>query len=278
MNLVDVLFNGAGLLLWLSWRTVRFVRPAPAMTIYSVLREAKSGRSRRRLALVWLILLLGGRSMLYWRVGSRVDWVPTIGIGALSLPFNSISPGRMLAFSLASFGLVLAVFHMWLLLIDVINRHLPDSDLWQKLVRLQLGWMARLPPVFKVFGPAFIASGLWVAVNPWLVSAGMTARPLSAAHLWQQAFVVGAGACLAYKYLIVLILFLGVMHSYLYLGNYTFWTFVGATSRNLLSPLHRLPLRLGRVDLSPVLGIAVVWLFFTGCEQMLGYLFTRLPL
>jgi len=278
MNLVDFLLNGAGLLLWLSWRSVRLVRPAPAVTISSVLRHAESRSSHRWLLVVWLLLLLAGRTLLYWRIGSRVNWVPVLDLGVVRLPFNSVSPVRMLVFSLSSFGVMLAVCYIWLMLLDVINRRVPDSDIWQKLVRLHLGWLRRLPAVLKLAGPAVALAVIWGLINPWLVEAGMAARPASSLHLLQQAAVVGMGAFFSWKYLVMLVLVLGVLNTYLYLGGHSFWTFVGVTNRNVLGPLRRGPLRMGRIDLSGVIGLALAWLLFTGGERLLSALFIRLPL
>ena len=167
---------------------------------------------------------------------------------------------------------------MWLLLISVVNRSVPDTDVWQKLVRLHLGWLQRLPSVFKLGGPPVVTMAVWVLLDPVLVTSSMAARPVSLAHLWQEAALVGLGTLLAWKYLVVLVLFFGVLNMYLYLGNFSFWTFVGATSRNLLKPLQRLPLQVGRIDCSPVLGLALAWLAFTASEWLLNLLFAPRPL
>lgn len=278
MNLADYLLNVAAVLLWLSWRSARFIKPAPVATISSVLKHVGTSRPRRWLLLVWLLVLLLGRGVLYWRIGSRVNWVPLLNIGCLSLQFNSVSPTRMLIFSFASFGVMLFVFYVWLLLLDVVNRRVPDTDIWQKMVRLHLGWLHNLPALLKLTLPAFVLAATWVFANPYLVEAGMAVRPTSAAHMIQQAAVVGLGAFLAWKYLIVVILFLGIVNTYLYLGSHSFWSFVSVTSRNILGPLRRAPLRTGRVDFSGAAALALVWLVWTAAERYLSVLFRRLPL
>ena len=278
MNFIDLLLNLAGVLLWLGWRAVGMVRSAPAATISSVLKRAEIRRPRRWLFLVWLVALLALRGLLYWRIGSSVNWVPGLDLGVVRPEFNSVSPQRMLVFSFASFGLTLAVFYMWLSFIAVLNRSGLEADVWQKLVRLHLGILQRLPSVLKLATPMVLAAALWMVASPLMVRAGMAPKPVSAAQLWEQAAVVGLGTTLAWKYLMVLILFLGILNTYLYLGNSSFWTFVGTTSRNLLQPLQRLPLRAGRVDCAPVVGLALCWLGFTAVEKFLNFLFARLPL
>lgn len=278
MDVADYCLNLAALLLWLSWRSARFVRPAPAISIQSVLKPIVTSKPRRWVSMVWLLGLLVGRGVLYWRVGSNVHWVPTLNIGCVSLQFNSVSPPRMLVFSFASFGVVLFVFYVWLLLLDFINRRVPDSDNWQRIVRLHLGWLRHLPGPFKLFAPVVVLASLWVVVNPWLVNAGMAVRPSSAMHMVQQAAVVGLGAILAWKYLIVLVLFLGVLNTYLYLGTHSFWRFVSMTNSNVLSPFRVLPLRFGRVDISGLVAMVLAWLIWTTAERYLSILFRRLPL
>ena len=51
-----------------------------------------------------------------------------------------------------------------------------------------------------------------------------------------------------------------VLNSYVYLGDFAFLDFVNTTSHGLLRPLRRLPLRVGRVDLAPLAGMALVML------------------
>ena len=278
MSTIDLLLNLAGVLLWLGWRAVGLVGPAPAATISSVLKRAESRRPRRWLFLVWLVALLALRGLVYLRIGSSVNWVPGLNILVVRPEFNSVSPERMLVFSFASFGFTLGVLYMWLGLVSVLHRRAPETEVWPKLVRLHLGVLERLPPALKLTAPIVLVAALWVAVNPLMANAGMVPQPVSATQLWEQAVLVGLGTMLAWKYLLALILFLGVLNSYLYLGTSSFWAFVGSTSRNLLQPLQRLPLRAGRVDCAPLVGLAACWLGFTALERLLHLLLARLPL
>ena len=82
----------------------------------------------------------------------------------------------------------------------------------------------------------------------------------------------------AWKYLLAGLLFLGVLNTYLYLGNFSFWTFIQTTVGNLVRPLRWLPLRWGRIDLVPLLALGLVWFVFTYLEFGLNRLFARLPL
>jgi len=279
MNRVDLLLNLAGLLLWIEWRAVRFGAPvAAAGSISGVLKHAVTRRTRRWLYLGALLALLAIRCGFYWRVGSQLDWVPFLDLGAIHLPFNSVSLERMALYSALSFGIVLAVFHLWLLLLSMVNQSAPDSDPWQRMVRQNLGWIESWPIALKLAVPILLVGSLWWVASPSLVDQGMTAAPSSAAHLAQQSVLVGLGTLLAWKYLVTGVLFLGVLNTYLYLGTWSVWAYVQTTSRNLLRPLQLLPLRIGRIDFIPVLGLALAWLLFTYAEIGLNRLFGRLPL
>jgi uncharacterized protein YggT (Ycf19 family) len=70
---------------------------------------------------------------------------------------------------------------------------------------------------------------------------------------------MGGATYLTWKYLIVGILLLHLLNSYVYIGNHPFWNFVNATASNLLRPLRWLPLRIGKVDLLPLLAVAMVF-------------------
>ena len=72
-----------------------------------------------------------------------------------------------------------------------------------------------------------------------------------------QGAVIGLAVYLALKFLVVGFLGLYLLNSYVYLGDFPFLTFVNATARGLLRPLRRLPLRIGRVDLAPLAGMAL---------------------
>ena len=278
MTWVHHLLNLAGLLLWFGWRAGGERAADTRVGWPGVLKPAAQRRSGSWLWLAALLALLAVRSVIYWRVGSEVRWVPTLDLGVISLPFNSISWVRMAVYSAASFGVVLAVVHLWFLLLSVVNGSIPDLDPWQRRIRRHLGWCGHWPAVLRLVGPWGLAAGLWYGANPALVGWGMTAQPASAAHLVQQSLVVGAGIILAWKYVVLGVLLLSVLNTYLYLGNYSLWTFIAATAKRLLRPLAFLPLRIGQVDFGPVVGLAGAIAAFAAIEWGLHELFARLPL
>jgi uncharacterized protein YggT (Ycf19 family) len=223
-------------------------------------------------------VLLVVRVPIYWRLGMQVDWVPVVDVGVLTLSFNSVSWERMLLYSGASFGSLLAGFYLGLLLLSVLTRGVKDADLWQRGLRECLGWLDRWPMVVKLVAPGWIGALVWYLLQPHVAGLGMAAPVVSPHHLIQQSVLVGTGVYLAWKPVVLGVLILGVANSYLYLGNWRFWGFVQSASRVLVWPFERLPLKAGRVDFSPVVALALLWLAFRWAEVGLSRLYGRLPL
>src|SRR5512141_1371778 len=122
MGLINLILNLAGVLLWLSWRSVRFdplAKTTPA-TLVGTLRRAEPHRLKRWHLLAGLVGLLVVRAVLYWQLGPAVDWTPHLhlrGVG-IAIPFRSDSLLRMLLFSGLSFALTLGLCYLWLLFLS----------------------------------------------------------------------------------------------------------------------------------------------------------------
>jgi uncharacterized protein YggT (Ycf19 family) len=228
-----------------------------------------------------LLALLVGRSVFYWQAGSSLNWdpgiplssialvshgnlvsgaaPPTVGICSNTLMFRSDLPGRMMLFSFFSFGATLGFFYLCLLLLSAVNAPVSDADPAQRLVRLHLGRLERWPVAVKLLLPLLVMTALWCALNPLLLWIDLV-PPVSTWHLLAQGAVIGLAAYFALKFVVLGFLALYVLNSYIYLGDSPFLSFVNTTARGLLRPLHWLPLRLGRVDLAPLAGMALVLL------------------
>ena len=280
MTLIDFTLNLAGLLLWLSWRSMGLdplVKTLPA-SLASAVKRADPPRIGRWYFLAGLVALLIIRALLYWRIGPAVDWVPHLKLGAISIFFRSDLLRRMLLFSALGFAVTLAMFYLWLLLLSLVNGRATDGDPVQMIVRLHLGAVDRWPWPVKLLLPLAGVAAAWLAVYPMLAGLGLIQPALSVRHRIEQAAIIGLGAYLTWRYLIGALLLLRVLTTYIYLGNGSFWNFVILTGHNLLLPLRRLPLRVGRVDLAPVVAIALVFLTAELAERGLTALYSRLPL
>jgi uncharacterized protein YggT (Ycf19 family) len=72
-------------------------------------------------------------------------------------------------------------------------------------------------------------------------------------------------------------LVLHLLNSYIYFGKYPIWNYVASEAQTLLRPLRAIPLRAGKVDFAPVLGIALVFLLGELAERGLAALYLKLP-
>ena len=280
MGLIDSILNLVCLLLWLNWRSLHIATPEsrPAFSLAATLRKAEPRRASRWASLAFLLALLGARGIFYWNVGTALNWTPSLRLGLVSLPFRSDYLGRILLFSVLSFALVLGLLYAWLFLVSVINRRVPHDEQIQRLVRMQLGWTQRWPPWLKLVTPLLVTALLWGVASPSLVKLGILPAPASPAHVWQQAFLLGLASLLSWKFLLIGVCVLYVINSYVYLGHSAFWNYVNVTGANLLRPIRRLPVSLGKIDLAPVLAIVLILLVTHWAEQWLPRLFRRLPL
>lgn len=280
MSLIDWMLNLAGLILWLGWRSASPVRAtrSPGISIAAVVKPMKTTRPRTWLLPLCLLGLIALRSFFYCHIGSALDWTPRLPLAVVVLPFRSDFFGRIFLFSFLSFTFFLATFYFGLFLLSAVNRNITDSDPVQRWLRTQLGWVEKTPAALLLIMPVILSGLAWAALSPLLVWMGLLPRPVSGAHLMQQAIVVGAGTILVWKYLVAALLVLRIANDYVFLGDLAFWRFVNATSHNLLKPLAWLPLRAGRMDFLPVAGVILVMALFELGGHGLSLLYRRLPL
>ena len=280
MSLIDFILNVAGLLLWLNWRAVRFdplAQTSPA-TLVGTLRRAEPSRVKRWYLLAALAGLLLLRASFFWQIGSAVNWTANLRLVVISPSFRSDFFGRMLLFSILSFGLTLAVFYLWLLFLSFFDRRNAETNPLRKLARFHLGRVDYWPWPVKLALPLLAGMAVWWLLSWPLASWSVVPRPVSAAHRFEQASLVGLSGYLSWKYLAAAFLTLHLVNSYVYLGNHPFWNGVNATARALLTPLRPLPLRAGKVDFAPVLGLALVFLAARLAEWGLTALYSKLPI
>lgn len=263
MGLIDFILNLAGVLLWLSWRSIRFdplVKTRPA-TLVGTLRRAEPRRPKGWQLLAGLAALLVLRALLYQQIGPEADWTPRLDLYFVVLAFHLRSDVFLpaMVFSVLSFARILIVCYFWLLALTMINRHSAEPDPLQRILRLHLGPVARWPWLLQLLLPLVLITGLWTALHPLLVHLEITSRVRFNAHLMEQGLLIGVALCFSLQYLLPVFPFLHLVASYVYLGPSPLWEFVGATARNLLAPLRWLPLRLARFDFTPLVGVVLLF-------------------
>ena len=262
LTLVHFILNLVALLLWLNWLSMSpdaMPRTAAKSLLGTLKKAGPRGLGRWKfLAAIALLLLV--RAVSYWRLGPTLKWTPRLDWGVINVTFRADDFTQLLLFSLLGFLLTLAVFYLWLLLLSLVNRSVPDTDPLQKLIRHYFKWFERWPAWLKLLLPLFIGGLFWLALHPVFTGLAIIPGSKSTVQLCEQAVVIGLGSYLAWKYLIVGMLLLHLVNSYVFLGNHPFWNFVNATARNLLRPLHGIPARVGRVDFLPLIGLALLFL------------------
>lgn len=269
LDLIDFILNIAGLMLWLNWRSLRldpFHRGTPA-TLSGTVRRAEPMRLKRWHFLGALIALLVIRAFFYGQIGPAVGWTPRLNLSIITLAFPLARAGQIfyrsaLLFSFMSFILVVVIFYFWLLAIAVINRRVTNPDPLQKLLLLQLGRPARWPLVIQLALPFIVCAALWMVCRPLLNHVGVTSPVRSNVRLLEQGLILGLSAGYSLRFLLLAFLIAYVVVTYVYLGANPLWEFVSTTSRNILSPLKRLPLQFGKMDLAPLIAIVLIVVAF----------------
>ena len=262
MGLIDFILNLAGVLLWLSWRSIGMdplTRTTPA-TLVGTLRRAEPRRMRGWQLLVGLAALLLLRAVLYRQIGPEADWTSKLNLFFVVLAFRSDQYLLTMLFSLLSFARMLIICYFWLLALVVINRRNAELDPLHKMLRLHLGPVARWPWLLQVLLPLVVITGLWMALHPLLTHFGIISPVRSPAHLAEQGLLIGTALYFTLQYLLPVFLLLHLVTSYVYLGSNPVWDFVGVTARNLAAPLRWLPLRLARFDFAPLAGVILILL------------------
>ncbi len=273
MGIVDFILNLAMLLLWLNWRAekadpVGKRRPA---TLIGTLRRADSSSRRWQIPAVIAGLILF-RALLYWQIGSAANWWSArLDLGVTELFFRSAHFWQMFSFSVVSFIETLWVFYLWLLFLSILGGPPPLHD----FVRTQLGALDRWGRGTKILLPFIATAVLWWAASGLLFRLNVLPKPISAWHRLGESLVMGLAAYLVWEFIAVLLLVLYLLNSYIYFGKQPFWSYVNAEAQTLLSPLKPIPLRAGKVDFAPLVGIVLVFLLAEMAQRLLIFLYAR---
>jgi hypothetical protein len=262
MHVIDFILNIAGLLLWVSWRAIHLTPIGrPGTSLVATLRHTAPPRSRW-IYLLALVGLLMFRAVVYWQLAPAILWTPRILLGLVAIPFRNNLPmffGYMTLYSFLSFGLILLLFYVCLLVLSCLNSNLPENDPYHRFVQLHLGFVEAFPKTIKLLLPFVISILLWYLLYQLLVSVKM-ATPTKTILLIGQGTLLGLALYAQLINLALFILCLYLIDSYVFVGNFLFLEFIHGTGDNLLRPIrqHWLPLCLGKIDLAAPMAIALL--------------------
>jgi uncharacterized protein YggT (Ycf19 family) len=279
MGYIDFILNLAGLLLWIKWRSLPFdpIHKRTPATLVGTLRRAAPSHFRRWHLLAGIGLLLVLRAMIYRQIGPALHWTGRLDLGVIALSFRSDLFARMLLFSISSFGLALGIFYLWLLLLSLLNGKSENAGPIHRLVRMPLGGIDGWPRWAKIISPFAATALLWWLASWILSSLEIIPKPVSAMHRIEESLAIGLGSYLAWKFIAAALLVLHLLNTYIYFGKHPFWNYVNATAQVLLSPLRKIPLRAGKVDFAPVVGIVIIFFAAEFAQRGLVWLYARLP-
>ena len=275
MGLLDFILNLVGLLLWFNWRAARFdplSKFTPATLAGTLRRAEKTSLKLWHLPLGILGLLVVRAlfyNFIYTEFGSALNWAGRIDIGTISIPFcgKTSSLMTMLLYSIYSFGVMLGVFLLWVLLLSILKSGAMETDSLRQLLRLHLGAVEKWSWLTKLFLPLLVIVPIWW-LGSWPLTYWNILPPVSGTmHRFEQALLVGLGSYLAWKYIIVGALALYFVSSYVYFGKQPFWQHLDVIARLLLTPLRPLPLRFGKIDFTPLVGAGIILVASQAIEQ-----------
>jgi len=262
MDLIHFILNAAAMLLWLSWRSYRFVptNDFRGGTLLSTLKKTERGQFNQMTLVTSLVMLLGLRAIFYWHIGPAVHWAPRIDFIVFSVPFRCDFFDRMVLFSALSFFGWMGVFYFWLILLQLLNDRGADTNPWHAIVRRHLGWVAGLPVWMRVLVPAVVAYLLYLVFSKYFSHLRILPDARNASVWLTQGLVISLSVYLLAKSLIVSVLVLYLVNSFVYLGNHAFLAYVNTTAQRMLKLLRWLPTRVGKFDFAPLvlLGLVVV--------------------
>jgi hypothetical protein len=140
-----------------------------------------------------LAVLLLVRAVVHHSFSPQFAEAVPWSLGAVTVVFRSDLWGRILAHSVLSWSYFVAQAYLCFALLATLHRSDNEPDSITRSVRAELGVLARWPWGLALL-PFLIALGLfWMAIAPYLVSAGLTPARVSGSHAVQQAVVVARG-------------------------------------------------------------------------------------
>ena len=178
-------------------------------------------------------------------------------------------------FSVLSFVRALVLVYSWLLAVFILNRRVPAADPICRLIRLQLGPVASWPIDVQLALSWLVVPSAWPGFHALRTYAHIAGPLPTFGVLMLQGCLISLGIFLSLKHLIVPLLLAELFTRYIYFGSRPFWNFLSATARNALGPLQHLPWRIGRVNLTPVVGIALTLLLLHGLPRLVLHELSR---
>jgi uncharacterized protein YggT (Ycf19 family) len=258
MRWIDLILNLVGIAFWLSWRSsMRPVKTLGAGTLVSNLKPVELPATARWLNPVGLAVLLIGRPFLYVELARMTESTAAWSPGPVTVAFRDDVAGRLSFFSVLSFLWALLVWQAALTLFSRMAR-LGDRTAGLRWFQ-ELGALpGRWPAWLALLVPTLLGTLMWAVVATPFASRGLIPAIHSATALAFQSTFVGVSVWMPSRWMIVGLLIVRFVHDYVYLGDHALWSWVRLATTPLIRPLQWLPVRLGRIDGTPLIVAALV--------------------
>ena len=256
MDWLHGILNLIGLLFWILWRAGTMPRPKPANAVAGPTPRQGTVFKHSWVYLLALAVLLVLRAIFYNQFGPGLDWIPSLELLDEAPHFRSDYFPRALAYSVLSFARWLSALYFCLTLLITVKPDTDTAKMWRSFLRSQFGWIGGLPSSALWVAVLFMAVLLHIVEFEWMYRIGVrTGNNLYFEYL-PLLIVLDFRAI---NYLVMGILTLYILNSFVYFGEGSFWKNVDASGKRLVSPICRLPLVVGKVNLAPFLMMAFAY-------------------
>ncbi len=267
MEWLHLILNLIALLLWVHWRNApTSAVSAKNKTLGTRLKQFSLRIAHGSLGLLLLATLLVGRAWFYHQIAPEVDWQPRLTLiiytpqitTNLSLPFAWADFGKQLAFSVVSFSNWLVLYNFVLVFFSVLKPDINEARGWRHFLRGQLGIIDRLPNLLKIPLTLILGASVHYGAAWWLLQLDIMPpqTPETLMHLSSGMAILDLRIV---TWCAMTVLGLYTLNSYIYFGGQKFWKIIESSGQCLLRPFHLIPMKWGKVDFTPLAGLALTW-------------------
>ena len=256
MDWLHGILNLIGLLFWVLWRAGTIPRSKPTNAIAGPTPRQGKIYKHSWVYLLGLIILLTLRAAFYNQFGPGLHWIPYLEFIHEAPHFRSYIFPMTFAYSILSFARWLSALYFCLALLITIIPEENSAKMWRSFLRCQFGWLGGLPAIALWVTALLLSASLHIIEIEWMTL--IEARSENS-HQYGYLPLLIILDFRAATYLTMGIVSLYIINSYVYIGEKKFWKNVDDYGKQLLAPVRRIPLVVGKADLAPFLVMAIAY-------------------
>tara|TARA_B100001123_G_scaffold132559_1_gene153762 strand:+ start:1931 stop:2749 length:819 start_codon:yes stop_codon:yes gene_type:complete len=256
MDWLHSILNLIGLLFWVLWRAGTLLRPKPSNALAGPTPRPGKIFKHSWVYLIGLIVLLTLRAVFYNQFGPGLNWTPSMELIHEAPHFRSDFFPRALAYSILSFSRwLIALYICFALLITIIPKE-DSSGIWGSFLRCQFSRLGKLQTIALWVTALLLASLLHIVEIEWMTLIGVRVENTQNYHHLPLLVMLDFRAA---TYLTMVIVSLYILNSFIYFGEKKFWKKVDDCGKQLLAPIRKIPLMVGKLDLAPFVVMAFAY-------------------